>query len=218
VQRTPDAQRYLRSEGAEVADVAISPQGTIAAAIDHNGLVSVWDVRSGRLLAPPTIAHDGLGLAIAFSPDGRLLATGGGDGTVAVWDAATVAPVQWLKVTDPAVRSLAFSPDGKWLAAGGGAPTLTDSIIGFLKRTPRKIEMFDVSTWDHRGALTGHLGAVEGLQFSADSRRVYSASISFPAGILWWTRRQGTAARFRFPSRPAETRAWESVLTETRSP
>jgi WD40 repeat protein len=199
VQRTPDAQRYLRSEGAEVADVAINPQGTIAAAVDHDGLVSAWDVRSGHLLVPPTVAHDGPGLAVAFSPDGRLLATGGGDGRVMVWDAAMVAPVQWLGVTDPAVRSLAFSPDGKWLAAGGGAATSTESLMGFADRTPRRIELFEVSTWDHTAALTGHLGAVEGLQFSADSRRIYSSIIDFDSGIIWWDTRTWYGEQVSFP-------------------
>jgi WD40 repeat protein len=198
VQRTPDAERYLRSEGAEVADVVISPDGTVAAAVDWDGLVSVWDVRSGRALVPPTVAHDGHGLAVTFSPDGRLLATGGADGTVAVWDTASLTLERRLHVTDPAVRSLAFSPDGKWLAAGGGAPTSAESILGWAKHTARKIEMFEVRTWEHWGALSV-INAAERVQFSADSRRIYSASIDFDSGILWWDTRTWDGGQVSFP-------------------
>jgi WD40 repeat protein len=199
VQRTPDAQRYLRSEGAEVAEVDISPDGAVAAAVDYDGLVSVWDIRSGRAPVPPAVAHDGHGLAITFSPDGRLLATGGADGTIAVWDAALLTLERRLHVSDPAVRSLAFSPDGKWLAAGGGAPTSAESLLGFANKTPRKIEMFEVPTWEHWGALIGHLGAAERVQFSADSRHIYSASIDFDSGILWWDTRTWDSGHISFP-------------------
>ncbi|MGR7023061.1 nSTAND1 domain-containing NTPase [Geodermatophilus sp. URMC 62] len=202
VQRTPDAQRYLRSEGAEVADVAISPDGTVVAAVDHDGFVAVWDMRSGRALAPPTVAHDGHAIAVAFSPDGRLVATGGGDGTLAIWDAASLTLVRRLDVVDPAVRSLAFSPDGRWLAAGGGAPTSLDSLFDWNEGIPRQIEMFDASTWTHTRSLTGHVGAIENLRFSANSGRIYSAGIDFDSGMAWWDTATWEAQWISFPEQP----------------
>ncbi|MCV2490980.1 TIR domain-containing protein [Geodermatophilus sp. YIM 151500] len=186
VQRTPDAQRYLRSEGPEVGDVALSNDGAVAAVVDHDGVLAVWDVGSGRELAPPVVAHDGHALAVAFSPDGRVLATGGADGTLAIWDSPSLDLVRRLEVIDPAVRSLAFSPDGTWLAAGGGALTRTESMMGLSDGTRRSIHVFEANTWAEKFTLTGHVGGVESVQFSADGRRFYSAILLFQAGVVSW--------------------------------
>lgn len=194
----PDALHYLRADGAEVTDVALSPDGAHAAAVDLDGLLTVWDARSGRTVTAPVPAHDRLALAVAFSPDGRFVATGGADATAAVWDAATLAPVSRLAVEDPAVRSLAFSPDGGWLAVGGGEATSDEEAVAYSRREPRRIVLFRTADWAAARSLTGHVGSVRSVRFTPDGSRIYTANASAASGVVWWDTGTWTGLQVRF--------------------
>jgi WD40 repeat protein len=65
--------------GGDITDsVAFSPDGRILAACFDNGIVTLWDMKLRRELAPPL--HTGA-FSLAFSPQ-RLLAIGNSDGTI----------------------------------------------------------------------------------------------------------------------------------------
>jgi len=71
------------------ASLAFSADGTMLAAGRTNGMVSIWQVETGRPLRH--VLHDLLGhpvCAVAFSADGTLLAAGGG-GHLALRDLRT---------------------------------------------------------------------------------------------------------------------------------
>jgi WD40 repeat protein len=76
-----------------VWSLAFSPDGKALAvaagdrpAKDHEpGVINLWDVGAGQLLATLT-GHSAQITSVAFTPDGRLLASGSGDKTVRLWD------------------------------------------------------------------------------------------------------------------------------------
>lgn len=82
-----------------------------------DGLVRIWDVRSGQEIAALS-GHDAAVQAVALSPDGRRIASAGADRTLRIWDTDTHDLLLTLRLTGPPVQRLAFSADGSRLAAG----------------------------------------------------------------------------------------------------
>ena len=95
-----------------------SPDGGRLATADTDNTASIWDARTGRLLATLT-GHRGGVWDVAFSADGRTLATAGQDGTVRLWDAETGVERLTLPGIGSVVHAVQFSPDGKKLASAG---------------------------------------------------------------------------------------------------
>src|SRR5262249_40400283 len=103
--------------------VAFSPDGKTFAVASQTGIVRLWDLASGDLLASFR-GHTSSVLCLAFSPDGKTLATGSEDRTARLWDTATGQEKVTLKAHTAAVRSLAFSPDGSTLATASADGTV----------------------------------------------------------------------------------------------
>ncbi len=68
-----------------ILSLALSPDGTVVAAGDSLGNITLRRVADGAWLATLTV-HTRAIYSLAFSPDGRTLATGSNDGSIAVWD------------------------------------------------------------------------------------------------------------------------------------
>jgi WD40 repeat protein len=68
-----------------VTAMAFSPDGGTLATGSESGLVTLWDVKSGKERAALK-GHTDTVRSLAFSPDGTVLASGSSDGTIKLWN------------------------------------------------------------------------------------------------------------------------------------
>lgn len=109
--RFPGNAKYLTA-------MSISPDGSLLAAGNKDGLVKIWDVKTQKELRSFQACKNEV-VAVAFSPDNKVLA-GGFDlaGGVKAWDVKKGKLLSsW---NDTGTKPLLFMPDSKYLATGGG--------------------------------------------------------------------------------------------------
>ena len=106
----------LASHDAEIAHLAVSPDGKTLVSRDTAGTLVLWDLseRAERArINRPTRSAGG----VAFSPDGGILATwSNSPGEVRLWDPATAKEVARIPGIRGEVLDVLFSPDGRTLA------------------------------------------------------------------------------------------------------
>jgi serine/threonine protein kinase len=160
--------------------VAVSPDGSIIAAAGLNNatdymiLLSLFD-RKTRERTGVDVAYGNMSRALAFSPDSSHLATAErpllswlGKPSIRILD---VRKGTWEAMPcRSSILSLAYSPDGKALAAGGEDKSLRLWLV-----EPKRAE--------HE--FTGHAGPVDRVAFSADGKRIFSASSADGTLRLW---------------------------------
>ena len=99
-----------------VLTAAISPDGSLLAAIDWQGTVHLSETDDLKEIG--TLASGDIhASALAFSPDGKLLATGSGNQVIQIWDVAGKRLERQLRGHRGRIAGLAFSPDGRVLAS-----------------------------------------------------------------------------------------------------
>src|SRR5262249_32252727 len=96
--------------------LAYSPGGTRLAMASLEGLLELWDARTGQRL-DTLKGHRGYVRIVAFSPDGSSLASAGGDGTVRVWSTAGRADSGPVLKEGSRLGYLDLSPDGQTVLA-----------------------------------------------------------------------------------------------------
>jgi hypothetical protein len=150
--------------------VAFSPDGTGVVTGSEDGMVKVWDARTGLPLVELK-GHTDTVWSVAFSPDGLRLVTGSADQTARVWDARAGSPLLELKGHTDWVFSVAFSSDG------------TRIITGSRDRTTK---VWDARSGTPQPELKGHTGPVLSVAFSPDGTRLVTRD--FAAAKVWDTR------------------------------
>ncbi len=110
--------------------LAFSPAGETVATGNRGGIVSLWRVQDGELLAEWEAPETAWVAALAFSPDGQILAAGHWGGEVHLWQ---VTDGRLLHTLPPQtdfceVEGLAFTADGQRLAVAGARHEL-DHVI-----------------------------------------------------------------------------------------
>ena len=79
-----------RKLSAQISRLVFSPDGKTLVAGNWDGILELWDVRTGGLLSTHT-GHTRWANVLEFSPDGRTLVSAGfWDGTILVWDWETL--------------------------------------------------------------------------------------------------------------------------------
>ena len=150
----------------DVKVLKFSRDGTRLASLNQQGEVTVWEAERWTVVrqvpGPPGYGgHDG---ALDFSPDGHALVFGHADGILHVVDLDTGAANLNIPAHSELITAVAWSPTAPILASGSG-------YLG------GPIRLWDANSGKPIGALEGHTSWItRGLIFSADGRRLYSAS------------------------------------------
>jgi WD40 repeat protein len=160
----PTERARLNGHAGAVRSVAYLPDDRSLVSGGRDWTVRLWDVsgpRPSERFAP--WSHLSQVSTVAFSPDSRTLLTGSLDETVRLWD-LTRAPLRTRTVLrgDPGpIWCLACSSDGETVVAGGASPT---------------VRQWDVASGRIRPSFSGHPGPVHALLYTADGRRLLTAS------------------------------------------
>jgi RNA polymerase sigma factor (sigma-70 family) len=122
----------LLNEKLWVDVLALSPDGTLLAAVDSRGeRIRLWDVDGAKELPSLRIAQAHY-FSLAFSGDGKVLMAGAGRGQVHLWDAQTRSAIGNISIKGLMPLTPKISFDGKRIAAlgEGGAVRLWDAATG----------------------------------------------------------------------------------------
>lgn len=153
----------------EVTALAFSPDGEVLATGSAAGVVQLWEVQDGSLLASLE-GHVAPVRDLAFSPDGASLVSGGEDSVLKVWHVGQGSEIRSIS-TSLVGRALAvgFSPDGERIAVGGHRcfVALYSASSGLLYRTLSQLGC---------NLRTGGSVAYWGLRFSPDGSEIIMAS------------------------------------------
>ncbi len=142
-----------------------SSDGRRVASSSLDGLLRIWDARTGELLRQIS-GEGGFVRAMAFSPDSRTLVTVVSQGwfvepAMAVWHVDTGALMLKIPTGAASVLAVAFSADGKQLATGH-----KDGVIA----------LWDVASASQLMTLQGHSSHVRSLAFGPQGNRLASGS------------------------------------------
>ncbi|MCP4578166.1 MAG: hypothetical protein GY846_17995, partial [Deltaproteobacteria bacterium] len=167
------SDKVYEGAGAQLQNVAVSPDGGLLAGVGEKGTVALFDEKTGDVvkrleghLNKDTSSECDV-WGVVFHPEGKWLATAGGDRNIILWSIPGGGILRQWKA--PAkVWALALSPDGKILASGG---------------TDNAVTLWDAETGKGLKTLEGHENSVLELAFSPDGSLLASASYDRTARI-----------------------------------
>jgi WD40 repeat protein len=152
--------------------LAMHPDGFIVASGDREGKVSLWNLRTAKLISEFT-PHQKEINGLIFTPDGSKLITSSAETTIKIWDRATGELIREFVGHRDRLRTIALSPDGQTLASGGNDG----------------VRIWDVNTGDLLAIVPSTNDWIQSLAFSPDSTML--AVGSFNSEITIWQARIG---------------------------
>ena len=155
----------IRADRECIVALAISPDGRRVVTGGCDGVIKVWDGKTGAAITQLK-GHSDQVNALAFSPDGRWIASGGRDRTLRLWDARTGSQ-RVLQEGKQYVNGVCFSPDGTCLVAGG-----QDKVLTF----------WNVPHGQIVGTTAAHDNEISCVAYSPDGKRVVSGELLNPSG------------------------------------
>ena len=114
--QAPNGQGFVTFKGHATGDgLCFNRDGSRLASVGLNGMVIVWDPRTGAELL--TLEGHKKVDGVCFSSDGKRLASAAGDGTVKVWDMSGSQKLLTLKGHAEGFNTICFSPDDQLLVS-----------------------------------------------------------------------------------------------------
>jgi WD40 repeat protein len=114
-------ERAFDGSGADVRDVAVSPDNNFVAAVGSDQQLRLWKLADGASVRNTPIA--GSANSVAFNNDSKRVAVACEDKLVRVFDVANGALIEQFAGHNDRVLCLAYSADGKSLASGSNDKT-----------------------------------------------------------------------------------------------
>lgn len=168
--------RPLSHEG-EVDSAQFNADGTRVLTTSWDKTARMWDAVTGKPIGEP-MRHEETVESVQFSADGTRILTASLDKTARVWDAVSGKPLGEPLRHESGVRIAKFSADGSRIVTA----SMTDlSDIANLKTA--KVRLWDATSRQPVGEPLRHDGDVSSAEFSADSRRVLTASWDHTAQV-----------------------------------
>ncbi|MBI1914769.1 MAG: protein kinase [Planctomycetes bacterium] len=161
----------LKGHTSPVYSVSFSPDGKRIASGSFDGMVKVWEAQTGQE-ALTLKGHTNWVASVAFSADGKRIVSGSYDQTVRVWDAHTGQETLILKGHTFWVTSVAFSADGKRIVSGSADST----VKVWEAHSGQEHLTLKGHTFPVMSVALGHTLEVTSVAFSADGKRIASAS------------------------------------------
>ena len=117
--RTGRSEPFNREHDSQIVGLSVIGTDRVAATVDNDGHVFVWDATTRRWLYELAAAGELPAKSVAFAPDGRTLAVGYTNGSIRLWDTSSPGrPGELLAKAGGDVKAIVFSSDGAWLASG----------------------------------------------------------------------------------------------------
>ncbi|MCC6428008.1 MAG: protein kinase [Phycisphaerales bacterium] len=144
------------------------PDGSGLVTGHSDGMVRVWDARSGAEVKT-WLAHDMAVFAATVTPDGANLVTCSSDKTAKLWDLRSGQAWNTIRAHSNKVWRTALSADGRRIATGG---------------TDMTVQISDAFTGELLRSYAGHESTVISLAFTPDGRVL---SGSRDQTFRWWS-------------------------------
>ncbi len=158
-------RRILAGHRGDITGLAFGPDGTVLASVGLDGMLRLWDAKTGEKVAA-TAVHVGGARCLAFGSDGDQLLTGGDNGEVRIWDVAglkkeDVAEQSRVKIEEPkrslritryegAVTARLKMLGGAYLATGSEASWSPDAAQVAYRTPDGAIAMLDLRTGEQK--------------------------------------------------------------------
>ncbi|HZO34335.1 MAG TPA: WD40 repeat domain-containing protein, partial [Gaiellaceae bacterium] len=177
------------------AGVMFSPDGRRLATAGIDGMLRIFDLRTGRSIGTTRVR--GSLQDLDFAPDGRLLAAAGLSGDIAVWNVAERRLVRTIHHHD-AILTVRFSRDGSVIATGD---------------LPGNVDFWDPVTGRRVGrTLGGQNGLVLSVSFDRQGTRLLTTSTD--GKLRLWDIASGKLVGAALPG--ADTGGWGTFFPDGR--
>ena len=153
-------------------DIAVSPDGRLAAVACRDATIRLLDPESGSPVGEPLLGHTGPVERVAFTSDGSVIVSIGQDRTVRLWDRETGRPLgsPLMTLASPMAR-MAFQPDGGGLAVLGRSQVdgLAQGSLGLANKAALFLPTLNRDRFDARRVRAAQVTAARTiLESSAD--------------------------------------------------
>lgn len=170
-----DMRVLINGETVQVRSVDISSDGAQILVAGSDGLIYLWDTKTGYLASLMDNSQPVAVLSAAFSSDDTKIVVVAENNHANIWDLETGRKLQTLSASGISIWAATFSPDGNLILTSGESEAY----------------LWDATSGDILYRLSGHEDWISVAIFSADGSRIMTGSWDDTARI--WDTQTGKA-------------------------